>query len=231
VPTRDQSKQAALAQITTVEKQYTDLLKKLKYVNYGGDVSADEYAEFSAMCLGLLDRLTSRHNAYYQEALRQLQSGDMTTAALASALHGLVASLKRDIEAGTLARYAEREHAVVYDDLLQTAAGLVAGDHHNAAVILLGGVLIAHLRQLARVHELVPSATSEGDGEEPDPLSPNELNDLLRESVYDASTARNVATWLHRYRQACQGNPAASSRDLVSLYLQGLRVLLMQYPA
>jgi hypothetical protein len=228
MPTREQAKRAALAQITTVEKRYADLVKKLRYVSFGGDVSADEYAEFCAMCLGLLDRLTSRHNAYYEEALRQLQRTEMTSAVLASTLHGLVASLKHDIEAGALTRYAEREHAVVYDELLRTAEGLLAGGHRDAAIVQLGGVLVAHLRQLASVHELLPHAPGYTDG--PEPLSPDQVNDLLMESVYGQLTARNVTIWLNLFRKTCQGTHASSSES-VSSFLQGLRVLLMQHPA
>jgi hypothetical protein len=210
-----------------IEQEYANLRKKLRYVEFGGGVQADEYAEFNAICLSLVDRVAGRHDAYYLQVLRELDRHPMTSETLASTLYGIVQSLKRDIEADALTNFREREHADLYELLLQQAEQLLGQEQKDAAAILISGVVVVHLQQLADKHEIVTAAADE----QSDPQTPEWLNSALAQSVYGRLEQQNVTTWLNLWRRSAHAAYGAYSHDHVRLTLHSVRAFLTQFPA
>lgn len=187
---RDRLKGIVLSQIAAIERDYADLRKKLRYVEFGGTVQPDEYAEFNARCLGLVDRVSGRHDAYNLQVMRELERHLMTSEELATTLYGIVQSLKHDIEAGGLTTFREYEHAVLYKLLLAEAEQLLDEGRKDAAAVLVGGVVVVHLWQLANKYDVAAPA----DERPNEPFSPDRLNDALAQSVYSRADHQRVAS-------------------------------------
>ena len=227
MPPHDRLRSIALSQIAAIERDYGNMRKKHRYVEFGGTIQPDEYAEFNARCLGLVDRVTSRHDAYYLQVMRELERHEMTSQELATTLYGIVESLKHDIEDSGLTSFREYEHAVLYELLLGDAEQLLDEGRKDAAAVLVGGVVVAHLWQLAGKHEL-PTPTAEVSGEPP---SPERLNDALAQSVYGRMEHQRVTSWLTMRQRATQLAHGAYDHTHVTLAVQSVRSFLSQFPA
>lgn len=227
MPPRDRLKGIVLSQIAAIERDYANLRKKLRYVEFGGTVQPDEYAEFNARCLGLVDRVSGRHDAYYLQVMRELERHPMTSEDLTTTLHGIVQSLKRDIEASGLTSFREYEHAVLYELLLAEAEQLLDEGRKDAAAVLVGGVVVVHLWQLASKHEVAAPADEGSD----EAHSPDWLNDALAQSVYSRAEHQRVASWLTMWQRAAQLARGAYDHSYVVLAVQGVRAFLAEFPA
>jgi hypothetical protein len=222
----DQLKVAALRQIAAIDRQYAEFKTKLRHAEFGAMVQPDEYAEFNTMCLVLIDRTLGRGHAYYEQALREVQREPMTSAELAASLHGLVRSLKQDIEDGALATALEAEHADQLGVFLRMTERLLSARRKDPAAVLLGGALEAHLRNLAAKHKVgLPDA-----GRTSPPLA-EELNQLLAHHVYDVAEFKSVAAWLDLRDKANRSAISAYTEEDVAKFLRGLRAFIAGFPA
>jgi hypothetical protein len=211
----------ALGQIASIEREYANLRKKLRYVEFGGTVQPDEYAEFNAKCLGLVDRISGRHDAYYLQVMRELERHPMTSDELATTLYGIAMSLKQDIEANRLVSFREYEHAALYELLLAEAEQLLDEGRKDGAAVLLGGLVVVHLRQLATKHELGVS----------DVADPEACNAALAQTVYGQVEQREIASWLTLWEKATQLAHGAYTHGQVTAAIQRVRVFLREFPA
>lgn len=227
MPPSDRLKGIALSQIAAIERDYANLRKKLRYLEFGGTIQPDEYAEFNARCLGFVDRVTSRHDAYYVQVMRELERHPMTSDELATTLYGIVQSLKHHIEASGLSTFREYEHAVLYELLLAEAEQLLDEGRKDAAAVLVGGVVVVHLWQLADKHDVVTPAAEVATG----PASPERLNDALAQSVYGRVEHQRIASWLTIWQRATQLAYGAYDHGHVMLAVQAIRAFLSQFPA
>jgi hypothetical protein len=216
----------AISQIAAIERDYTRLRNKQRYLDLGGRIEPDEYAEFSAKCLGLIDRLLGRRDAYYVQVLQELERHEMTSETLASTLHGIVRSLKNDIQDETFASFREWERAELYEVSLRQAEQLLGRNHKDAAAIIVGAMLVVHLEQLAKRYDLIPA---EDDTNRPP--NPAWLNGALAGSVYGALEQQNVSTWLALWEQATHGRYNKYGHTHVTVALHEVREFLTQFPA
>jgi hypothetical protein len=195
----DQLKAAALRQIAAIDR---------------------EYAEFNTRCLALIDRTLGRGHAYYEQALREVQREPMTSAELAASLHGLVRSLKVDIEADALATVRETGHADLLAMFLRMAENLLGAHRKDPAAVLLGGALEAKHHVAMADEERGPSA----------PLA-EELNEMLAQQVYGLTEFKSVVAWLELREKASRWAVSAYNHDDVAKFLRGLRAFIASFPA
>ena len=223
MPAVDKLKTSALVQIAAIDRQRSHLKTRERHIALGGGATPDDYADFNAMCLAVVDRVTGRHDAYYERALREIeQCGSFTSMELAQVLHGLVRSLKRDIDEGWLATFREIEHADVYNDLLDSADRQASQGQIGPALILIRSVLEGHLRQLAAKYDIALTV-------DPDDFklrtTPQHVNDELAQVVYGQAEHKTVGLWL---RQGAQPNP--NRERTIDLATQ-VRGFIAKYPA
>jgi hypothetical protein len=229
VPDVDNLKVAALTQLAAIDQQYSRIKLKRRHYQFGAIPVPDELAEFNASCLGAIDRLTSRHRVYNEQALRELDRHDLGSDELASALYGLIRSLKQDIDDGWLSTVREHQHASILGNLLDLASRSLKDGQSNPAAILMGSVLETHLQLLAAKHD-VP-LTAESDAGNTEPSTAGQLNDGLAQVAYGKTDHRNISLWLVLYRKATQDTHLATSAARIAGYVEELRGLISKYPA
>jgi predicted unusual protein kinase regulating ubiquinone biosynthesis (AarF/ABC1/UbiB family) len=226
VPAADKLKTSALVQIAAIDRQRSHLKTRERHIAYGGGATPDDYADFNAMCLAVVDRVTGRHDAYYERALREIeQCGSFTSIELAQVLHGLVRSLKRDIDEGWLATFREIEHADVYNDLLDSADRQASQGQIGPALIVIRSVLEGHLRQLAVKYDIALTVDPVDPDDPKQRTTPQHVNDELAQVAYGQAEHKSVGIWL---RQGAQANP--NRERTIDLATQ-VRNFIAKYPA
>ena len=225
----DEVKQQIIDRITAIGDYYEELQNKLRLGMFGGLVTADDYAEFNGMCLSLIDRATGRHDAIYEQALREIERFDLSSSALSASLNGLVGALRRDIAAGSLQTIREAERADLFADMLRLAESLLTGNRIDAAAVLLGSVLVTHLCALGVKRGMPVPELDKADEEVQAALQA--LNTDLVGEAYGKLAQSGVADGLKLWHDATQGAAGAYNAPKVSLFLDWLRGFIAKYPA
>jgi hypothetical protein len=182
----------------------------------------------------LITALSRRWGHYYtgpykivwcEVACTSTLHGSLTASQLAHGLYGLVRSLKRDLDGGSLATFREIEHATLLGHFLELAEHAVGVGRTGPAAILLGAILETHLRHLAAKNEvaLTTPATETGSRDEPRP--PEQLNDDLAQVAYDTPDRQMVTAWLGILANAGQ------SRARTLATIRDLRTFIARHPA
>jgi hypothetical protein len=226
VPALDPLQAAALAQIAAIDRHYKLLAATARHITHGGGALPDEYAEFNATCVALIDRVTGRHDSYYEHALHEIElHGSLTSAELAPSLYGIVRSLKRDLDHGWLTTFREREHATLLHDFLTLAEHAANAGRTGPATALIGAVLETHLRHLAAKNQVALTTPATETGARDQPRPPQDLNNDLAQVAYDTPERQTVTAWLGLLANAGQ------SRARTLATIRDLRTFIARHPA
>jgi len=224
MPAGDRLKATALDQITAINRKHSQLLKKDRFTQFGGGARPDDYAEFNAMCLAAIDRITGRHDSYYEQALREIDRHNvLISSELAHSLYGLVRAIERDVEGGSLITFREIEHASLFNELLDLAEWRAGRGSFEAAVGIMRAVLEIHLQHLAAKYNLPLCAVNPGVVKPR--IGPQQFNDELAQVAYGQPEHQNVTSWL-----AFAARPN-TGRERITVFVQELRGFIMLYPA
>jgi hypothetical protein len=147
----------------------------------------------------------------------------------AEQLAGVLESLRADVEAGYLNTQRELIHGALFADFLDMAQHLVEEGYKDAAAVIAGSSLEAHLRQLCAKAEI--PAHDERD----DTLVPRKaerLNaDLTKGEVYSVQDQKNVTAWLALRNDAAHGHYERYTPQQVAIMIAGVRDFMTRNPA
>ena len=134
-----------------------------------------------------------------------------------------------DIKAGYLKSLEELIHADVFADFLEMAQHLANEGYKDAAAVVAGSSLEAHLRQLCQKSGIACEATSGGTTV---PKKADRLNsELTAATVYSKLDQKNVTAWLDLRNKAAHGQYAEYGVQQVSLQIAGIRDFITRNPA
>jgi hypothetical protein len=102
-------------------------------------------------------------------------------------LDGVIGSLRADVEAGYLRSHTELIHGELFADFLKMAQHLLDQGYKDAAAVIAGTSLEAHLRQLCQKAE-VDTITDTGSPKKADRLN----SELAAANVYSKLDQKNV---------------------------------------
>ena len=137
----------------------------------------------------------------------------------------MLQALRADYAAGYLRTLEELIHADLFGDFLDMAKHLVGNGYKDAAAVVGGSSLEAHLRQLASKAG-VP--TEDDDGR---PLKTDRLNSSLANGTYGKGDQKSVTAWLDLRNDAAHGYYERYDDQQVRLMLDGVRDFLRRHPA
>lgn len=226
----DKLKQEALAQIAAIEKRYVELVA-LQYDAYETTVSSADVAEFNAMCLAAIERIAGANHTYSLQAHTAIKNrGGIDNTPSTSALYGIVAALKRDVENDYLVQFSEIEHANLFADFVEMGDHLLAKGYKDPAAVLIGSVLESHLRQLTLKNGL-PVADTDSAGKSV-PRKADRLNtELTKAGVYNLLAQKQITAWMDLRNKAAHGLYSDYTGQEVALFSQGLKSFMLQNPA
>jgi len=209
-----------------------DLYKNLRARSQHDDLSDLGHAEhhkFLAMSRAAIDRIAGAHSAYSRQAQEIIDLRNTHDGRRVGMMAGVVEALQNDVKAGHLEAVAELIHGELFADFLEMATHLLDEGYKDAAAVIAGGTLEAHLRLLCQKHKL-PVEAQAASGLKP--KKADQLNaDLASAAVYSKLDQKSVTAWLDLRNKAAHANYSEYSRDQVALFVSGVRDFISRAPA
>jgi hypothetical protein len=220
-----------MADITLFEKQLDDIVAEYeaakansKYDDCSDVLKEQDVKKLHGRCLAAIDRVVGKTSVYYETAMRVFAEKNHAWGELAG-LVGVVQSLLFDLRNGYLKSLEELIHADVFADFLEMAEHLTDSGYKDAAAVIAGSTLEAHLRKLAAKHGL--NVTSGGKPTKADTLNA----EIVKVGGYSKLDQKNVTAWLGLRNDAAHGNYSAYDKNQVTLLLAGIRDFIVRNPA
>jgi hypothetical protein len=174
----------------------------------------------------VIHRVAGQHSVYTDQC--EQISRDITTPYHGKCLRldGVISSLRADIEAGYLRSHEELIHRELFADFLEMSQHLLDQEYKDAAAVIAGSSLEAHLRQLCQKAG-VDIETETGSPKKADRLN----NDLAAANVYSKLDHKSVTAWLDLRNKAAHGHYDQYQREQFALLLSGVRDFITRNPA
>lgn len=141
-------------------------------------------------------------------------------------LKGLLTALRDDIAQDRTKGILEEHHAQTFGDYLEMADHLLAETSKDAAAVIAGSTLEAHLRALAAKFNV------EVSDEYGKPKKADKLNaDLVKADAYDKGVQKNITAWLDLRNNAAHGHYTKYEAPQVNLVIASVRDFIRRHPA
>jgi len=191
-------------------------------------VPAGVREELTTRCLAVIDRI-ARPGSPYLARVEEVLSKDWNLGYKLSCLLGIVAALRADMAAGYLLAVTELIHGETFADFLEMSGYLLEEGCKDAAAVIAGSTLEAHLRALCHKTEL-PVERASSDGAKP--RKAETLNaDLAKARAYSKLDQKSATAWLGLRNNAAHGDYAAYGAEQVLLLISGVREFVARVPA
>jgi len=175
--------------------------------------------------MAAVERVAGRASVYFQKVSTPRDKKDQLGWDYLAAQIGVVKSLLHDIRSGYLKSFEELIHGELFGDFLEMADHLVTSHYKDAAAIIAGSTLEAHLRQLAAKSGI--SCDYNGKPKKADALN----SELAATNAYSKLDQKNVTAWLGLRNDAAHGNYNSYDESQVRLLVQSVRHFVTMHPA
>ena len=138
---------------------------------------------------------------------------------------GIAKSLRYDLSNGYLKSFEELIHGDVFADYLEMAEHLCTTGYKDAAAVIAGSTLEAHLKKLCAKFSI--STTSDLKAKKADTLN----SELVKAGVYTKLDQKNVTSWLDLRNNAAHGNYNNYNKDQVALLISSVRDFIVRHAA
>lgn len=194
------------------------------FVDENGNYNAllPVYENFVTLALAAVRRSTGNNSIYDEQAIHIAnfrKEGRRTDwNRLAGSLVGLLETIREAINSGYLDRTTDIIHGAVFADFLEMAQHLLDQGYKDAAAVIAGSSLEAHLRHLCHTHGV--DATCE-DGK---PKKADRMNaDLVKANAYEVLDQKNITAWLDLRNKAAHGEYDKYTPEMVGNLISGIR--------
>ncbi|RTQ53272.1 hypothetical protein EJV47_00605 [Hymenobacter gummosus] len=138
---------------------------------------------------------------------------------------GVVMALLHDIKSGFMKAFAELVHSSMFSDFLEMASHLLDAGYKDAAAVIAGSTLEAHLRQLCVKSSIPPDINGR-------PKKADAMNsDLASAGTITKLDQKSVTAWLGLRNDAAHANYNVYDEPRVRLMIDGIRHFITVYPA
>jgi hypothetical protein len=142
---------------------------------------------------------------------------------------GIVAALRDDIKAGNMESLTELVHGELFGDFLEMAQHLLDEAYKDAAAVIAGSSLEAHLKQLCQKNNIDTEITISSRIE---PKKADLINsELTKAEAYTKLDQKNITAWLDLRNKAAHGKYEEYTKEQVSNMISGVRDFLTRNPA
>lgn len=218
-----------LAQIDDVLGEWKALASRSRDSDYG-DVPDVEGVRFITRAHAVVRRISRQPSAHVDHAEAIVARGGFA-GYMASHLAGVVDALRADVAAGYLDELSALIHGELFGDFLDMALHLFDEKYKDAAAVIAGSSLEAHLRQLCAQANIDVEVRSDGDVR-PRPKKADLLNsELVKAEVYSTLDQKNVTAWLDLRNMAAHGRYSEYEPGQVAVMISGIRDFISRHPA
>lgn len=135
-----------VSQLEQVLAEFDALLKRSKHDDIS-DLPEAEVTRFVSRAEAAIQRVAGRPSPYVDQSDRVFKQGGYT-GYMARSFAGILQGLRSDVAAGYLRSQRELIHAELFADFLEMSQHLLNEGYKDAAAVIAGSSLEAHLRQL-----------------------------------------------------------------------------------
>jgi hypothetical protein len=223
-------KDQLLRQIDDALAYQTVMREKGKYDDLSG-LPSWEYERFATMALAAIQRVTGADSVYMQQAIEASKPKESRPDYFRSfkTVLSILESLREALAADYLESASSRIHASVFADFLEMSQHLLDEGYKDAAAVIAGSSLEAHLRQLCSKFGVDTTVTTSSG------LSPKKADrmnaDLSNAKAYSVLDQKNVTAWLDLRNKAAHGEYAKYVAEQVGLLISGIRDFIGRNPA
>lgn len=165
----------------------------------------------------------------YLDRCEDIISRGLSHRQMVGATMGIVTSLRADVAAGYLQSYAGLVHGELFADFLDMSQHLLDEGFKDAAAVVAGSSLEAHLRKLCQMADI---DTEEKSATGTRQKRAERLNsDLTAANVYTKLDQKNVTAWLGIRNKAAHGEYDQYQAEQVALLIASIRNFITRNPA
>ena len=180
--------------------------------------------QMQTRCLAAIERATGRGSVYWFQTERIINAAAGDHSRLAE-LIGVAESLLQNIRAGFLKTFEELIHGDVFGDYLEMSQHLLENEYKDAAAVIAGSTLEAHLKQLCTKFGVVIDIGGK-------PKSADTINaDLVKAGAYTKLDQKSDTAWQGLRNSAAPGDYSAYDKGRVGLMISGVRDFITRIPA
>ncbi len=225
--------QQLLEQLGLILKAYGDCKRQSKYDHQSkyddlSDIDDAKIVELITRSTAAVERASGPTSVYARQ-IQDILARDVNDSVKMRRIMGVVQSLYADIENGHLQSVSELIHGEVFSDFLEMADYLLTEGYKDAAVVMAGGTLEAHLRKLC-IKNSIPIDIQTSNGTQP--KKADGMNaDLAGASVISKLDQKNVTSWLDLRNKAAHAQYSEYTKGQVVLMTASVRDFITRIPA
>lgn len=213
-----------IKQLENIVNEYTKYLEQSKYDDGSDVISEALVRQLQTRAIAAIERTSGKSSVYYEKANAVFQENDHIYNKLAGVI-GVTESLLIDVKSGYLQSFEELIHADLFGDFLEMSEHLVSTGYKDAAAVMAGSTLEAHLKQLANKFSVAIEVDSR-------PKKSDAINsDLVKCNAYTKLDQKNITAWLGLRNQAAHGNYNEYDKQQVNLLISSVRDFITRNPA
>jgi len=213
------------AELSKILQEYTEARSRSQHSDLSDTLGLAAVSALQTRCMAAVERATGGGSVYFTKVSRPRDPKSQSEWNYLAAQVGVVQSLLHDIQAGYLQTLEELVHGALFGDFLEMAQHLVESGYKDAAAVIAGSTLEAHLRQLC-AKAGVPIEIG-GKPKKADALN----SELAAAGVYSKLDQKNVTAWLGLRNDAAHGNYTSYDGARVGLLIDGIRHFVTTHPA
>lgn len=184
---------------------------------WGYHVNEELFREFRSASLSFIRNTFGEKHPFYSEFDRETNS---VTPYCTTEGKGILKAVKSEIDGGWHFKLKDLVSAEIFSDFLEMAEYLLNENYKDAAVVMIGGVLEEHLRQLCNKYGIATEITKNDRKvhKKADLLN----SELVKANSYNKIDHKSVTSWLGIRNDAAHGNYNEYTKEQVSLMYQGV---------
>lgn len=221
-PTYEQFMRHLDAIISTYE------VARAKHEQFNGYIDPGTAHGLLARSQTVIEHISGKASAYTKR-MELILADNLHEDYQAELIVGIVKALKDDLENGFLSSMTELLHSEVFGDYLDMASYLLSEGYKDAAAVIAGSTLEAHLRRLCVKFDI--DIELRHAGKSPRPKKASQLNQDLGINAYSLYDQKSVTAWLDLRNSAAHGQYGDYSENQVELMVEGLRDFIRRNPA
>ncbi len=214
-----------ITQLDEVINAYEKACEQSRYDDVSDVLSNLTYVQaLETLCLSAIQR-ASGVSSIYMEQVRSIMAQKGNSWERLAQIIGVAKSLKYDLSKGYLKSFEELIHGDVFADYLEMAEHLCTAGYKDAAAVIAGSTLEAHLKKLCAKFSV--STTSDLKAKKADTLN----SELVKAGVYTKLDQKNVTSWLDLRNNAAHGNYNNYTKEQVALLISSVRDFIVRHAA
>lgn len=189
-----------------------------------GEADIIQINNLNVRCIAAIERGAGRNSIYYRQAVGEPAMHPNTVHNLTGRI-GIVQALLHDIQKGYFRSFEDLIHGELFGDFLEMADHLYTNGFKDAAAVIAGSTLEAHLKQLCKKAAI----DTEQNGR---PKKTEMMNtELAGASIYLKLDQKNITAWLALRNKAAHGEYDKYDANQVGLLIQSIRDFITRNPA